>query len=365
MTCRLINEGTTDVAGVSSRDAAVRATSASVASDVARNVLPEGRLFVVVLDDALIPLDPKAVAETKKIGTELIAHLTPSDQMAVVFTAHGQDSEAFTTDAARLQAAFNRFSPGFAMWKLGMDGPVQIKIENGRAVPVPNLDMDGHFYEGSIRTVSDVVDSVAENPDRRKIVIYVTTGVPIDAALLSPQLASGTGRGVPNQELHRRLTDDVVALFRHAQLANVSLYTVDPMGLGGFEAYLRQRQPPLPASVVDNATRIAMDYLVEAAANTGGRAIVNTNDLGPGLASIFAENHSYYLWRSRGDRSGHRQVSPSRGEAGWPGVEVHTRVGYYASDTAAKAKEAASRIAAPLTSAIAGVMPQLDYPLRP
>jgi hypothetical protein len=38
-----------------------------------------------------------------------------------------------------------------------------------------------------------------------------------------------------------------------------------------------------------------MDFLMAAAANTGGRAIVNTNDFEPDLDRIFEENASYYL----------------------------------------------------------------------
>ena len=237
-----------------------------------------------------------------------------------------------------------------------------LKNEGGRVIPVPDIDMDGHFYEGSIRTVRDVVDAVAENPDRRKIVIYVTTGVPIDSTQLSPQLASGTGKGMPNQELHRRLTSEVVDLFRHAQLANVTLYTVDPMGLDGFNQYLVMHG--LPRSVAGDAATHTMDYLVEAAANTGGRAIVNTNDFGPGLVSIFAENHAYYLLAYAATDPGSGKYHRLAVKVSRPGVEVHTRVGYYASDPAAKAKEAASRIAAPLTSAIAGVMPATGLSLE-
>ena len=38
-----------------------------------------------------------------------------------------------------------------------------------------------------------------------------------------------------------------------------------------------------------------MDFLLASASNTGGKAIVNTNDFEPGINQIFAENSSYYL----------------------------------------------------------------------
>ena len=41
---------------------------------------PEGRLFVLILDDGLIPADPGAIANAKRIGRAIVDRLTPSSR---------------------------------------------------------------------------------------------------------------------------------------------------------------------------------------------------------------------------------------------------------------------------------------------
>jgi VWFA-related protein len=84
-------------------------------------------------------------------------------------------------------------------------------------------------------------------------------------------------------------------VFRRAQRANVTIYPVDPTGLGGLKAYLTQRLGPNNEFVAAHKATTQQDYSQAAAANTGGRAIMHTNEFEPGIRDIFAENSSYYL----------------------------------------------------------------------
>jgi hypothetical protein len=109
-------------------------------------------------------------------------------------------------------------------------------------------------------------------------------------------------------------------MFRRLARANVTVYSIDPCGLGGFEAWgggksARTQRAPLRhgscvrglqlagaeraaapgRSLARHKATIDMDFLQAASANTGGRAIVNTNDFEPGLNRLFEENGSYYL----------------------------------------------------------------------
>jgi hypothetical protein len=109
---------------------------------------------------------------------------------------------------------------------------------------------------------------------------------------------------------------------------------------------------------------IEVDYMLTLAANTGGRAIVNTNDFEPGIQSIFRENNSYYLLgyrpvNARQDGTYRRiDVRVNR-----PDAEVRTRTGYYAED----AKKTAERIAkngepSPVAAALSAILPTPDLP---
>lgn len=74
---------------------------------------------------------------------------------------------------------------------------------------------------------------------------------------------------------------------------NTSLYAVDPRGLAVFEFDLDQ--PAVSFSTDSRALRRAQDSLRVLAEQTDGRAIVNTNDLVPGLQQMLKDSSSYYL----------------------------------------------------------------------
>ena len=151
-----------------------------------------------------------------------------------------------------------------------------------------------------------------------------------------------------NRSLNSRLPD----LYRRMKEANVTIYPVDPMGLGGMEAYVMRASaglpamgqaklvslmsdwynlpaPPLPVYLAKRIATVDMDFLKSAAENTGGIAITDTNDLAGGIDRIFEENASYYLigFNLPPDRKAgsiHRlQVKVTR-----PDVTVRTRSGY-------------------------------------
>ncbi len=108
-----------------------------------------------------------------------------------------------------------------------------------------------------------------------------------------------------------------------------------------------------------------MEYLRILADNTGGRAIVETNDFKPGVKAILEENASYYLLGF--NPAGGRQDGKFRRlevHVNRPDVTVRTRNGYRAE----KASDVARRKAALETSAasvaLAGILPKSDLPLQ-
>ncbi len=277
---------------------------ANVEPDVVSNELPAGRVFVLLFDDGLIPFDPKMIANAKTIGTDIVAQLEPTDRMSVVFTAANRSSQDFTNDRVRLQTAVDslnrlRTPVGFLTVRRRVDQQSTGVVP--KPLPPANLDSDGQFYAASLGTLASVVDYLSETPERRKILIYVSPGVPIDYDMLSPVLAHGTGRGMPNQEIHRGLAERLPDLFRRAQRANVAVYAIDPSGLDGLSVYVGNRlmtlgigYPAAHATAEKNA-KLSIDALNTAAATTGGRAIINTNDFAPGIAQMFDESRSHFI----------------------------------------------------------------------
>ncbi len=365
----------------------------AVTPDVTTNALPpEGRLFAMVLDDALMPSDPGILDGAKRAARSVINHLSATDEMAIVFTADGRQSQDFTSDRTKLLVAVEKLRAGHAMYTLGWDTAAP-KI--GRSSPKPPMmDGDDFFRQGSLNTLRDVAEVLASAPQRRKVLVYVSPGVAIEQANTSPALAHGTGQGMMILEAQRHLAEQLSDIFRSMQRANVIVDSIDPSGLDGLEPYVEREllQQPAVVSIVnspdqaiaqDQATsssnlsltttknfardlahslaRNDLDFLETTAANTGGRAIVNTNDFEPGIEAMFRENGSYYLLGIQATDSGTGNMHRLSVKVDRPDVEVRTRSGYYASDAEEDKKLAA---ASPVTRAIAAALPDPGLPMQ-
>jgi VWFA-related protein len=332
-----------------------------VPPDVTTNdIKPESRLWVIVLDDAMIPQEPFSIKSAKEIARNIIEKLGPNDLTSIVFTGDNRKTQDFTSDKTKLTAALDRFNPGLTSYRFGLDTGAR--------------DNDLWFYQSAVRTLDSIADYLASIPNRRKAVFWISPGVPID--LCSQMIAddlSGRPVIIPNPrcgipppemvELFQRLD----AGFRRAQRANVTFYPIDPSGLDGMRQYLRTRIGEVGAA---HKSTLSQDTLASTAANTGGRAIMNTNEFGPEIGEIFNENKSYYLLAIEpanpvADGKLHKlQVKVDRAD-----VDVRTRSGYYAPEAVTKedkkiAKSGMTPEAVALAKAMAGVLPTAGMPMR-
>jgi hypothetical protein len=246
---------------------------------------------------------------------------------AVVFTIDRRHVQGFTLDRERLLSAIDAFQPA------GGDAGLPYAV-------------------ASIETLGRLTDLLASVPDRRKTVLWVSIGLPMDPA-------QAGDRGTPSGEIFARLT----RLLRQAQRASVNIYAVDPGGLDGllFRMKQRQRLQILDSSYYENLARHYRSFLQTIADNTGGHAFVNTNEFDSRVDQILRETGSFYLLgyrSSRPDADGRFrriEVSVSR-----PGVTVRTRRGYYAPESGRSDDSAA----APVDAALAGLLPRGDLPLQ-
>src|SRR5579862_7790756 len=117
-----------------------------VSSDVQSNDVASGRIVVLLIDDALIPNDPRIVANAKKITKEIVGRLGPGDRMSVIFTEGSRQAQDFTSDRARLQAAVEKMHPGRALWTFGWESILsrtmmaqQDPLHNPRPGPDPDI----------------------------------------------------------------------------------------------------------------------------------------------------------------------------------------------------------------------------------
>jgi len=260
------------------------------------------RLFVVFLDDYHIERLPSITIPLRRELGRFIARLQPTDLISIVDPLTPSTNMEFTRDQGELQEIIRKF-----------EGRM------GEIFPVKNAAEEAQLKSGDVsRLRAQVTLSALESDcvhlgglrEGRKTVIFISEGPPL-------VLPSG------NLELDIRQTIDA------ANKANVTIHTVDPRGLG---AYSR-----------------AADSLYRLANDTGGRAILNTNNFELGLREVVEDASTYYLigytpTRAEDDGKFHKiSVKVKRS-----GVRVIHRSGYWApskkeldavADAAAKPKD--------------------------
>jgi VWFA-related protein len=280
------------------------------ARDVATNTLDSRRLVLIVVDDAANYGLPGVLADTKAAAHKVIDRLGPNDLAAIVFTADNRRPEDFTLDRTRLRAAVDRAGLGW-----GNTGN-------------PLFDL----YSANV--VAAAAELLAALPDLRRVIVYVSSGVPYEPA--SP---------FPNQ--HQFMLGAIVQrLLRDAQRANVSIYSVSP---GAEEVH------------ADDPFNRRWEYLRLLSHSTGAFALIQ-GDLDVGISRIFQETSGYYVL-------GYRRPNPSI--AGSRRVEVKTRRseltvisrnGYEAPGADRASRDATEP--SPLVAALGGVLPRPELPLR-
>jgi VWFA-related protein len=310
-----------------------------VSPDTRRNdTLDDRRLFVIVMDDGMAQADLPAVRTAKDAARQFIERLGPSDLAAVLFTKSNQHAQDYTSDKARLLKAIDRYSMGF---------------RNMGAVDPDLPDTDSSYYRSSVEVLSQIAETLIALPQRRKTLVYIGQGVPVDPDKASTPMLIGSGLAAVGDAgeqavLHHRTMQVLAA----AQRANVNIYTIDPCGL----------RVPMARTCTPG---LEQEFLKDLASATGGRAAVDSNELGPAVEQIFVENGSYYLlgFASTNTRREGKQrrleVKVSR-----PGVEVRARSGYTEPHAERDRKAAEKDTSTPLAKAVSGLLPKGDVPLQ-
>jgi VWFA-related protein len=330
---------------------AVAAPSAflrKISPDVVSNELASHRIFAIVMDDATIENNIEAVKNSIAIANRVIDQLAPSDLATVIFTRDNRNTQGFTNDPAKLHAAVEKFSMGFR----GMSNQPDMVMS------IADPAADGLSYANSVHVLEEVVHYLVGAPDRRKALVYIGQGVPVDHTAGQPILV---GRGYnPNirwREMQLDLVEKMKNLFLQAQRSNVNVYAMDACGL---------RSPAIDRSVTTCQPGLEVEFLQTVARNTDGHATINTGNFEPSITQMFVENGSYYLL-------GYRRAKP-RGTGQFTrldvqvkrsGVTVRTRHVTYNEPTEDERAAKEHRVpASPAELAIGGVLPDRDVPLR-
>src|SRR5262245_42748696 len=268
--------------------------------DVVTNLAPkDGRLVVILLDYSI---GKSNLPEVRRTAEAAVDQLGPGDMAAVIFTTVGVPQN-FTSDRSLLRAAIDQTFLGF---EVDPDDP--IGAHRGEC-PCGVC---------SLEAMTNVADAVREVPHRRKILLFIGTGVSVSTTAI--------GCFAEVREAREKL-------LRAAGAANLTIHTFDSALLqsGGYSSTQQRDIPEVTDASARAPNLVRQNDLAFFPGETGGRAIKNTNAPWEPIPAIFAETDSYYVLgiapSSLTDDGAFHKISV---EVNLPGVEVHPRKGYYA-----------------------------------
>jgi VWFA-related protein len=314
----------------------------------------DGRLYIVMLDD----LHTSALRSplVKRGARQFVErHLSDGDLAAVVYTSGRSSAGQELTPSRRLLlAAVDRFQgqklPSVTGERLAVhlndrdleraaasssgDGssassPASTRVDDPRDA---ERGMNAQRALGAIR---DVAKWLSDVPGRRKSLVLFSEGIEYDIY------------DVFNNRAASSIMADAREAIAAAQRANVTIFAVDPRGLTqlGDEAIAIQSLSDDPnvdygtARGFANELLMAQESLISLAQETGGIAVVRSNDIAGGLSRIERETSRYYVLGYVADPS----ASPGKFrtidvKVRKPGLKVRARRGYVPADLKAAAK---------------------------
>lgn len=257
-----------------------------------------GRVLLILVDD--LHFEPELTPHVRRLIGTIVDTLVHEGDMAMVVSTGASFIEIGPTYDRKLiaEAANKVRGSGYV--------PSEIfkMVENSQGPGDIRNRAQLAFY-----TVYDILSELEKVANRRKAVIYISTGYDFDpfaAGRASKDRVMGGRWGDPLAELideenpyfsKGRVSADI-DLFRltreltlAANRANASIYTVDPRGLAGtIDAGQYVDQSDWRTYI--QKTISTLRFLSE---ETGGFAIVDTNDFASALKRVDAETSDYYV----------------------------------------------------------------------
>ena len=348
----------------------------------------DGRLYVLVLDDLHTSL--LRTRDVQDAASRYIEQYFGTNDLAAVVHTSGRDDAAqeFTNSRTLLLAAIEHFQgrklPSSGATRLAQHlNTQQVGIEPDEVPPsgrpdgvliqarqTPDLLYDAERGTNARRLldlVKNVATRLSDIQGRRKALLLFSEGIDYD--IYEPF----------NRSFASAITSDAREAVAAAQRANVSVYAIDPRGLnqlGGETidvASLSANYPQLQFGTLRGFVGemlLAQESLISLADQTGGLAVVNTNDVAGGLARIALENSQYYLLgyhsdpaKWSGDRFRKIEVRVKR-----PDLRVRARRGFVPPDVRAAARAREAEVEAgtspALKAALSLSVPVGELPLR-
>lgn len=308
------------------------------------------RTIALVVDDLGLSFE-SAVNVRKSLKKFLEEQLQPDDLVAIIRTSGGIGAlQSFTTDRRQLYAAVDKvkwnligrseiaanpfISTAGMMTREEPGGHGSVLKEEMEVEKFLNKLRKDMFAVGTLGALHYVVKGLESLPGRKSVILF------------------SDGITLPREYADERILGILRELTDFANRASVVLYTVDARGLqtlglsaGDATSGLNYGQVVERLENRKLSLRDTQDGLIFLSEETGGLAVLNTNDLNRGIKRILDDQQGYYLIGYKPDEStfavvnGQPKLHHLRVNIKRPGeYQIRTRSGFYGRTDEAKAE---------------------------
>lgn len=277
------------------------------------------RLMLLFFDfSAMEPDDIDRAVEAGKKYVE--GKMQPADIVALMSLATNLHLDLdFTDDKQKILATLSSYNNSEGQgFENGLEGSSEGEAETSGSYTPDDTDYNTFSADRKLLALESVMQAMGKIPQKKSL-IYFSNGI--------------TQSGIDNQSALREATAAAVR-------ANVSIYPVDVRGLSSFPpggqaqaASLHGQAAYTGASVLNdlNGNDASQETLYTLAADTGGKAFMDTNDLSGVFSVVQRDTSAYYVLgytssnHLKDGRYRRLKVTLNR-----PDVKLEYRAGYYA-----------------------------------
>ena len=283
------------------------------------SAIKDRRLIILFFD--LSSMQPDEIERSSNAAQDYLSkQMQPADLVSIVSLGNTITvNQDFTSDRDKLKAVLQSFNAGAgAGFELGSTGTTEGTADTAQSFTVDDTEYNIFNTDRRLQALRAVAEQVANVPQKKSL-IYLSSGM--------------QRTGIENQSQLR-------AAINSAVLANLSIYTMDIRGLQalppggeaqsaslrGTSAYSGRSQ----MNALDSNFQ-TQETLVTLAADTGGKAFLDSNDFGRVFKGVQDDTSMYYLLGYHSTNTAkdgkYRRITV---KVNRPDVKVDFRRGYYA-----------------------------------
>ena len=277
------------------------------------------RLMLMFFDFSA--MEPDDIDRAVDAGKKYVqGKMQPADMVALMSLATNLHLDLdFTDDKAKILATLSSYNNSEGQgFETGLEGSSEGAAETSGSYTPDDTDYNTFSADRKLLALESVMQAMGKIPQKKSL-IYFSNGI--------------TQSGVDNQSALREATAAAVR-------ANVSIYPVDVRGLSSFppggqaqSASLHGQSAYTGASVLNdlNGNDASQETLYTLAADTGGKAFMDTNDLSGVFSVVQKDTSAYYvLGYTSSNHLKDGRYRRLKVQVNRPDVKLEYRAGYYA-----------------------------------